>query len=121
MGGTKLYHIMHRDTPVADVLTEENNMVISITKFVKDSPMQPFSGVTEKTNRQALTKRFYDFLKDRCYEDNRADLEDILEEAGLTSNNPYEWVHVCHGVTWEDFFWVKFDDEDVCWDDVRVR
>ena len=116
----KTYHIMHRDTPVADVITE-NNMVISIIKYVKDSPMQPFCGITKASSRQAMTKRFYGFLESRCYENNRADLPYILKQAGLTSNNPYEWIHVCHGVTWEDFFWVRFDDEDIHWDDVRIR
>ena len=115
-----VYHIMFRNTPVADVIREKY-FVASIHKYVKDGPCQPFWGDMEKLSRQALTNRFYMFLKDRCYEDGRADLPVILEQAGLTSNNPYEFVRLSHGVTYEDFFWIKFDDEDIRWEDVRVR
>ncbi len=118
---SKVYHVMYMDIPVADVITEDDNIVVSITKFVEDSPMQPFCGITENSSRPAMTKRFYDFLKDRCYEDGRGNLKEILDAAGLSSNNPFEWVKVCHGVTWEDYFWVKFDDEDICFEDVKIR
>ena len=92
-----------------------------VIKYIEDSPMQPFCGITDASSRQAMTNRFFGFLESRCYENNRADLPYILKQAGLTSNNPYEWIHVCHGVTWEDFFWVRFDDEEIAWDDVRIR
>ena len=50
------------------------------------------------------TSIFYNFLKDRCHEDGRADLHEILAQAGMTENNPYQWVRLTHGVTWDDFF-----------------
>ncbi len=116
-----IYNVMYMDTLVAKVTTDSNNMTTSIEKYVPDSPMQPFWGDFRNASVQALTSRFYTFLKDRCYEDNRVDLPEILRQAGLSSNNPYEWVKVCHGVTYEDFFWVKFEGEDISWNDVRVR
>lgn len=112
---------MHMDILVAQVTTDENNMTTSIKKFVPDSSIQPFWGNMDDKSVPYLTNRFYRFLKDRCYEDCRANLPEILKQAGLTSNNPYEWVKVCHGVTYEDFFWVKFEGEDICWNDVKVR
>lgn len=112
---------MYLDTIVAIVTTEENNIVTCINKLVPDGPMQPFWGDMKSKSQQYLTQRFFGFLKDRCYEDGRADLSEILRQAGLTSNNPYEWVKVCHGVTFEDFFWLKFEGENVTWNDVKVR
>lgn len=117
-----VYNIMYMDTLVAKVTTDENNMTISIEKYISDSPIQPLWGDFSKESKQSLTNRFYGFLKDRCYEDNRADLPVILKQAGLSSNNPYEWVKVSHGVTYEDFFWIRFEGEDnLTWNDVRVR
>lgn len=110
-----VYHIMHTDTPVIDIITEGKYKVIGYKKFVPDSPMQPFWG------DNITPKRFYDFLKDRCYEDGRADLKDILEAHGMESNDPYEWCKRTHGVTYEDFFWLKIDEEDIEWKDVRIR
>ena len=88
-----IFHIMCRDKLVADVVTAHNNLVISIRKYVEDSPIQPFWGDMEKSSRQAK----------------------------MTSNNPYEWVRVSHGVTYEDYFWIRFDDEEITWDDVKIR
>ncbi len=116
-----VYHIMYMDTPVADVIMDGNGLVSRIVKYVPDSPMQPIWGDTGNMSKSALTNRFYVFLKSRCYEDSRADLPEILRQAGLESNNPYEWVRVSHGVTWEDFFWVKINEENLQWSDVRVR
>ncbi len=104
-----LYHIMFREQIVADVTTDDNNLVTNITKYVPDSPIQPFWGDFSNATPQAMTVRFYNFLKDRCYEDGRLDLPDILQLAGLETNDPYKWVRVSHGVTWEDFFWIRFD------------
>ena len=116
-----VYHFMFRDNPVADVTTDEKNMVISITKFIPDSPKQLFWGDFTNATPQMMTKRLYTILKSRCYEDGRADLEKILKQAGMKTNNPYEWAHVCHCVMYEDDFWVRFDDEKITWDDVKVR
>ena len=60
-------------------------------------------------------------LKDRCYEDSRGNLSEILEYFGLENNNPYKWCEITHGVTWEDFFGIKYDNEDISWEEVRIR
>ncbi len=110
-----IYHIMHRDTPVADVYLSSDHKTIRLKKLVPDGIKQPFSGDIFNL------ERFYRFLKDRCYEDGRADLKEILAQANMSTNNPWEWVIVSHGVTWEDYFWVKINDEQVTWKEVRVR
>ena len=89
-----IYHIMHKDIPVADVYTNEHHI---------------------------FTERFYMFMKDRCYEDGRADLPQILAAAGMTENDPYEWCKRTHGVTYDDFFWIKYDGEEIAWKDVKLR
>ena len=110
-----VYHIMFQNTHVADVYTNEHHIFQKIEKFVPDSPIQPFWG------DNMSTERFYMFMKDRCYEDSRGDLPQILASVGMTENNPYEWCKLTHGVTYEDFFWIKYEGEDIRWEDVRVR
>jgi len=39
----------------------------------------------------------------------------------MKSNDPWEWNRKTHGVTWEDFFWIKFDGESISWEDVRWK
>lgn len=110
-----IYHIMDRDEPVIDIETDDKNKVIAFKKYRPDKPGQIFWG------SNITTERFFNFLKSRCYEDCRADLPDILEYHGLESNNPYEWNRITHGVTYEDFIWIRYDNEKIEWKDVRIR
>lgn len=110
-----IYHIMHKDTPVADVYLSDDRKEISIKKLIMDGIKQPFRA-------NVFNKRiFYEFLENRCYENCRANLSEILAAHGLKNNNPYEWVKISHGVTYEDFWWIKFDGEDISWEEVRIR
>lgn len=109
------FTVMHENNPVARVCISDDRKKITIDKLVPDSIVQPFGGDNLSLNR------VYDFLKSRCYEDNRADLKEILEQAHLTSNDPWKWNKITHGVMWDDQIWIKFDGEDLCWEDVRWR
>ena len=109
-----IYHIMNKNTPVVDIETDKINKVINCKKYIPDGPGQIFWG-------EITTDRFFKFLKSRCFEDGRPDLKDILDYHGLESNNPYEWNKLTHGVVYEDFIWIKYDDEDITWEDVKIR
>ena len=109
------FTVMHENTPVADVKVSDDHRKVSVIKLVADSIIQPFSGADLSLDR------VYRFLKSRCYEDGRSDLKEILKQAGMTSNNPWEWNRLTHGVMWDDMWWIRFTDEDLCWEDVRWR
>jgi len=112
---TMFFTVMHQDEPVAEVFISKDKKTVHIKKLIPDSIKQPFSG--DKLNLE----RVYNFLKSRCYEDGRADLPEILSQAGLQSNNAWKWVRITHGVTYDDMFWIKYPNEDINWEDVRVR
>lgn len=109
------FTVFHENVPVAHVCVSGNHKMVTIKKLVPDGIMQPFSG-----NKLDI-ERVYNFLKARCYEDNYVALEEVLRENNMTSNNPWEWNKKTHGVTWEDFFWIKFDGEDIQWEDIRWK
>lgn len=110
-----VFTVMHMNEPVAVVELSDDKKKVDIKKLVPDSIKQPFSG------SKLDLERVYNFLKGRCYEDGRSDLNEILRQAGLTYNNPWEWVKITHGVTYEDLFWVRFPGEVITWEDVKVR
>ena len=109
------FTVFHQNTPVARVLVSDDHKNVLIEKLVPDGIMQPFGG--NKLN----IERVYDFLKGRCYEDGYVGLEEVLERYNMSSNNPWEWNRKTHGITWEDFFWIKFDGEDISWEDIRWK
>ena len=59
-------------------------------------------------------------LKERIICEERFD-EEIQKILGLKEYNLYKILRKTHGVDVDDFIWLKFDDEDITWDDVRVR
>ena len=109
------FTIMHKNEVAAEVLISDDKKKVEVRKLIPDSLKQPLSG------SKLDLERIYDFLKSRCYEDGRADLQEILDQAGLESNNPWKWMQVTHGVTYEDMFWIRFPGEDLRWEDVKVR
>lgn len=113
-----VYHIMNRDLEVATAsFTKETDgryTNFSYKKLIPDGVKSPIRG-------EVTFRRFFDFLCTRTYEDNRADIKEILESAGMTENNPYEWVEKTHGVTYEDYWWIRVNDDNTPWDEVKVR
>ena len=109
------FTVLFQNVPVAHVNISDDHKTVIINKLVPDGIIQPFNG-----NKLDL-ERVYDFLKDRCYEDSYEGLEEVLQKNNMLSNNPWEWNKKTHGVTWEDFFWIKFDGENITWEDVRWK
>lgn len=109
------FTVMYENIAVANVTVSDDHKKVQIEKLVPDSIIQPFSG-----NELSL-ERVYGFLKSRCYEDERADLKEILNQANLTSNNPWEWNKITHGVMWDDMIWIRFEGETLRWEDVQWR
>ncbi|MDY3909887.1 MAG: hypothetical protein SOZ48_09190 [Eubacterium sp.] len=106
------FDIMFQDIKIAEIRFKNNNLSI---KKCFDGTWQFFHGDNE--NIQTI----YYFLESRCYENGRADLPNILQQAGIDSNNPWEWCKVSHGVTWEDFYWIRLPGENITWKDVKIR
>ena len=109
------FTVFHENTPVAHVSVSDDHKSVHIEKLVPDGMIQPFCG--NKLNLE----RVYNFLKDRCYEDCFVGLDEVLKTQNMKSNNPWEWNRKTHGITWEDFFWIKFEGEDIEWEDIRWK
>ena len=59
-------------------------------------------------------------LTDRVICPERCD-EGMLNYLGVKEYNAYDILKKTHGVDSDDFMWLKFDGEDITWDDVKVR
>ena len=109
------FTVMYKNEEAAYVHVSADHKKVNIKKNLPDGIKQPFSGT------KLDLERVYNFLKDRCFEDAYADLKNILAKFDMESNNPWEWCRKTHGVTWDDYFWLKFEGEDIVWEDVKWR
>lgn len=106
------FQIMWKNKEVATVETFKDTDAVTI----KRSPDFP-----QFLNNTVDRRRVYEFIKSRCVEENRADIKAILSEMKLAEYNPWKMVQITHGVDWDDFYWIRFEGEDIRWEDVRVR
>lgn len=109
------FTVMCENIPVANVRVSDDHKEVGIEKLVGDCIMQPFGGT------DLSLRRVYNFLKSRCYEDGRADLDEILAQAHLDFNDPWKWNQITHGVMWDDKIWIRYEGENLSWEDVRWR
>ena len=60
-------------------------------------------------------------LKMRCWDPGRPDIKELLAACGLTKYIPLDIVRKTHGVSYNDFLWIKFPGENLKAEDVLVR
>lgn len=60
-------------------------------------------------------------LESRTIPRTRDDLWYYLKAYGLREYNPLEMVKKDHGVSYSDFYWIRFMGEELTFNDVRVR
>lgn len=106
------FQIMWKNEEVAAIETFPDTDAVTI----KRSPDYPLF-----LNNTVDRRRIYEFVKSRCVEESRADIKEILEAMNLDEYNPWKMIRITHGVDWDDFYWVRFEGEDLKWEDVRVR
>lgn len=67
-------------------------------------------------------KMFYDFLKSRCVPRTRDGIDQLLKKKyHLKEYSPLGICLQTHGINYSDLIWLRFNDEKLRYDDVRVR
>ena len=62
-----------------------------------------------------------EILKTRCWDEGRPDIKELLRVRGIEEYNPLAIVRKTHGVSWNDFIWIRFPGEKLTAKDVLVR
>lgn len=74
-------------------------------------------GVHEKVSVKDLD----DFLEDRCFPRERANCKELLDGLGVGNfgYDPLSIIRVTHGIMFTDKFWIRFDGEDITYEEAR--
>lgn len=104
---------MRKDLKVAEILIYQGGKV-ECTLFTDDKFDNPLPlGKTRES--------FYNFLESRCFPENRVNCRELLDLLGVEEYSPLSICKKTHGVQNDDFYWIKFNDEKITFDEVRVR
>lgn len=90
---------------------------VAVENFVTEPYLRPF-GVRECVSYQD----FLCLLEGRCFPKSRANAKQLLRDAGIDFYDPMQIVKKTHGVMSDDFFWIRFDNEDSdLWETINPR
>lgn len=94
---------------------EVKGNIVYAVRFVVHPVKQIF--YSDKMDIYQLSQIF----EDRCWERNRADINEILKQLGLKYYDPLEIVKKTHGVSYNDFLWFQFEGENYCYEDMKTK
>lgn len=109
------FSVYWKDNLTASVTISADRKSVDYQRYSNNMAEAPFMF------SNPTAEQMFDFLESRCMDKHRTQINEYLNDLGLTEYNPYEIVKKTHGVMWEDFMWLKFPNEDISWEDVKVR
>ena len=71
----------------------------------------------EKINHQ----KYDDFLESRVPDKRREDMPDILKRYNIPVYNPIWMIKKSYGRNMNDFLWIKINNEDIDFEEIRLR
>ena len=92
-----------------------NKSKVHVSRYIIHPIRQIFSD--ENITRHQLNE----VLRLRCFEEGRPDIKSKLKVLGLNEYNPLEIVKRTHGVSFNDYIWIRFPGEKITAEDVLVR
>ncbi len=107
------FEVYWKDEITARVYVKGHDVTVS--RFTDHPLKQIFA--EKKMTRYQLNQ----ILELRCWERGRADINELLENIGLSEYNPQEIVRKTHGVSFNDYIWIRFPGEKLTSRDVLVR
>ena len=116
----ELVHVFNREELICIVHVDYSEQSIYIENLIPlDSPewfCLPFG-----RNTQPTWQDYNYYLSTRCFPSDRTNKKELLKSWGLDEYDPDKIVRKTHGVMNDDFVWLRFEDENITFDKVRMR
>ena len=106
------FEYMKKDKVLSKVLVDDDNN-IKLINYTDDIIDRPF-GTCENPSMTELEKLY----EERCFPESRANAKQILK-GKLYGYDPISIIYDTHGVLADDYYWIRFEGENLCWDDVK--
>lgn len=114
-----------KHTKVEVMWYDEPQLIIRYTLFDIESELcvpKPIILIPKAIYPDRITYENYaKFLEERLPDKTRDDMPEILRRYGLRDFMPVKMCRKSHGRNMTDFLWLRFDDEPLCFNDIRLR
>lgn len=110
------FTIMWMDTPQMNVYLDGVNIKSEIL-VEKPVVWVPLNIYPDKITHHTFNR----FLESRVPDKRRADIDLILKRYDIPFFNPIWMIQKSYGRNMNDFLWIKIDDKEVSFNDIRLR
>lgn len=107
------FEVLYKDTVTASVEIKGNQA--HIRRF-DDCPIHYLFPKEEMDLYSVL-----EILEGRCFPRSRVNADDLLRKLGLKNYQPLEIVRKTHGLMRNDYVWIRFEGEQLSYDDIKLR
>lgn len=108
--------VMWYDTP---------QLIIRYTLYAIESELcveKPIIVIPKSIYPDRITyDNYIKFLEERLQDKTRDDMPQILKRYGVRDFMPVKMCRKSHGRNMTDFLWLRFDDEKLCYNDIKLR
>lgn len=110
------FQYLERDQVTAEVEVDYAAKTVMVKSLTTNIYALPF-GVRQNPTMADLNR----FFESRCFPKERRNCRQLLEDLGLEDYIPLEIVRKTHGRQLEDYCWIRFDGEELSYEDVKLR
>lgn len=109
----KSFYIMNKNEPLYFV--KMHGLSVELVSHNKN----PFYKQFPTDNPSAMD--VLDWFDGRCFPKERPNVDEYLGRLGLTEYDSVDIVKATHGLMWDDYIWVKWEGEDLNYEDIKIR
>ena len=106
------FSIMNRDKKLYDI--EVLGFDVKVTDYTTEFIDKQFPP------GEVTVDVIFDWFEERCVPRTRKNIEEALSYYGLKEYDPYDICKVTHGTLHGDFTWIKWEGEDITYEDVKI-
>ena len=110
------FQYMERDKVTADVEVDYTSKTVSYRPYTTNIYALPF-GIRQNPSIADVGR----FFESRCFPRERRNCKQLLSDLGLEEYIPLDIVRKTYGRQLEDYCWVRFEGEDMSYEDVKLR
>lgn len=113
MGKILKFEYYEKDKLNTKVSVDYVKQEIIVENFTDDIVEQAFG-------KRKITMDIIDeFFRERVFPETRVNCKDILEGLGLRNFDAEAIARITHGVLIHDFNWIRFDEEEIGWEEIK--
>ncbi len=96
------------------VFVDYRKQTVEVENFTDDIVLQAFG------RRKITTSTIDEFFRERVFPETRVNCKEILRQMGFKNYDAESIARKTHGILYNDLWWLRFDDEDLKWEDIKL-